>query len=342
MYTQVPTRHRRPPTQRQPSHSKRYFSYLLVAALLIIVIRIAITHSSSAIPEVKSGIIGYCLDDHRGRLVENNPVDSWSCNGTAAQNWTVAGDTITHDKNYCLSVAGNGSQAGDKIVLADCDGSSGQVWASAVDGLENPDSGRCLAIPSDKTSAQLTLASCGELTLPNEAWQAAGYHKNDTAGASISCSGTEGQKVACYAAKQWVVWNSGTVNHSILLNDYSDDNGYEEWCADFISYVYQQAGYPFHYGERDGWDEYLAYNIQNQGGFTYHAAAGYTPRAGDVAYFDYSDGHVEIVAMGGTKPIFIYGDSGTTDPSTGNGDMAENSITNDGTKGQVIYYLSPS
>ena len=166
------------------------------------------------------------------------------------------------------------------------------------------------------------------------------WSKHSTGGASLACSGTEGQVVACEAAKQWITWQTGTPSHNALLNDYSDSNGYEEWCADFISYIYQEAGHPFTNGERNGWDEYLAGNIQYQG-FTYHDAANYLPQTGDVAYFDYSGGHVEIVAVGGPKPIFIYGDSGTTDPSTGNGQMAENTITDDGTEGQVIYYLSP-
>ena len=125
------------------------------------------------------------------------------------------------------------------------------------------------------------------------------------------------------------------------INDCGNANKDEEWCADFVSYVYKQAGYPFLYGERDGWDEYYAPNIQNQG-FIYHSAASYIPHAGDVAFFDYNGGHVEIVAVGGSKPIFIYGDSGTIDKTTGNGDMAENTITNDGYAGQVIYYLSPT
>jgi len=64
--------------------------------------------------------------------------------------------------------------------------------------------------------------------------------------------------VACYAAKEWAAWQAPGSNHNALLNVYADGNGYEEWCADFISYVYKEAGYPFSGGERDGWDEYLA------------------------------------------------------------------------------------
>ena len=158
---------------------------------------------------------------------------------------------------------------------------------------------------------------------------------------AVCQSGTTGERVACFAARAWQDWRAGPSGHAALLAAYTDGNAYEEWCADFVSYLYKQAGHPFTSGERDGWDEYVADDIQNQG-FTLHDAATYTPKAGDVAYFDYNGGHVEIVAVGGSKPIFIYGDSGTPDPATGNGDMAENSITSDGDAGQVVYYLSPN
>jgi hypothetical protein len=215
---------------------------------------------------------------------------------------------------------------------------------NAIGGYENPSSSRCLSLLNNQTDIQLSAASCDSLTKQSELWAQSIWKPNvaNTA-ATISCAdGTEGQKIACVAAKQWVIWQSGSPSHSNLLNTYSDGNGYEEWCADFVSYVYQQAGYPFTNGERSGWDEYLAPNIVNQG-LAYHSAdSGYVPQTGDIAYFDYTGGHVEIVAIGGTKPVFIYGDSGKTDRSTGNGEMTENSITNDGVNGQVMYYLSPS
>jgi hypothetical protein len=300
-----------------------------------------VANQPSAIAEIKSGIAGYCLDDHRDSPVSGAVVDTWKCNGTAAQTWIAKNDLIKHGSNYCLGVQNNGSNQGDKIILSPCNGSTSQEWVSAIDGFENPSSALCLATPDSQTGVQLELASCNQLTRQDEAWAPSTWGKHNTSGASTGCTGSEGQMVACFAAKQWVIWLSGTVSHKSLLNNYADGNGYEEWCADFISYVYRQAGYPFTGGERNGWDEYLANNIQNMG-FAYHPADGYTPQTGDVAYFDYSGGHVEIVAVGGMKPIFIYGDSGTTDPATGNGDMAENTLTSKAGEGQLEYYLSPN
>lgn len=319
-------------------------SVLFVIAVVLLAsfksYELVLSHRASAIPEIKSGITGYCLDDHRDGKANNTTVDAWSCNGTAAQDWVASDNTIRHDGNSCLSVQ-TYDNSGSTIVSHACNGSAGQTWVSAIDGYENPGTAKCLEVPGSQTGAQLALGSCDSLTEPDEAWMPSTWSAGNTAGASTSCNGLEGERIACEAAKQWVIWQSGSVSHKTLLNAYSDGNGYEEWCADFVSYAYKQAGYPFTGGERSGWDEYNANYVQYEN-LTYHPAAGYTPQPGDVAFFDYPGGHVEIVAIGGSKPVFIYGDSGTTDPTTGNGDMTENSITNDGNLGQVIYYLSPS
>ena len=306
---------------------------LLVLALgkIFLLVR---AREPSAVPEIKSGYAGYCMDDRHDSTAQGAAVILWDCNGTQAQKWTMHGATIVHGSDICLTAGGV------NIVVAPCNGAADQEWAAAIDGLENPDTAQCLAAPRQQSGVQLTLASCGSLTQPSEAWQTATWSRAaDTTAATTVCSGTEGQLVACYAAKEWAARQAS--DHNQLLNLYTDGNGYEEWCADFVSYVYKEAGYPFSAGERDSWDEYLATNVQNMG-FVYHdASSGYVPRTGDVAFFDYSGGHVEIVAIGGSKPLFIYGDSGTIDPVSGNGDMAENTITNDGAAGQVLYYLSP-
>lgn len=319
------------------------FIFIIACVILLAIVKIyntVVANQGAAIAEIKSGVPGYCMDLHRDILKNGSEVDNWKCNGTAAQVWVASNNKIQH-KNLCLSVENNGNNTGDKIVLNTCNNSTGQVWLNAVDGYENPASALCLAVPTKQMGDQLDLASCNKLTTQTEAWQPSTWSKSNNGGASTSCTGSVGQLVACNAAKQWVIWQSGVINHNTLLNNYSDGNGYEEWCADFVSYIYKESGYPFSNGERNGWDEYLANNIQNMG-FTYHSATDYTPQAGDVAYFDYSGGHVEIVAVDGTNPIFIYGDSGITDPSTGNGQMTENNLTSKAGEGQLEYYLSPN
>lgn len=319
----------------QKGMSHHVIPWLIVFVLCIsgiMTFRSVTSHAAGVSAAIKSGINGYCLDVHNDRSSPDTEVDSWGCNGSAAQDWTLDIGTIRHDATYCLSVQNNGTNIGDKIVLDSCDQAPGQVWLPDQGGFENPNSGLCLSVPSSQTNQQLVLASCTSLSQPYEVW---------TTSLTERCTdGTEGEKVACYAINEWSRWQSGTPNHEALLNTYTDGAPYEEWCADFVSYVYKEAGYPFTGGETDGWDENIASNIQNMG-FILHPATGYKPQAGDVAYFDYQGGHVEIVVSGGATPTFVYGNSATIDPTTGNGEMEANTITNKGAEGQVVYYLSP-
>lgn len=333
-------------SRAKSSETKNHIKSISVAIVIIVTVIGLFAgnfhRASAASPQIRSGIAGYCMDDHHNGSAANSEVDSWICNNTASQDWTFNGDIIKHGNNDCLDVQNEGTSQGSGIVLNNCNGSNAQMWTTAVNGYENVNSGLCLAVPDGKTDVQLILSSCKQLANPSEMWTLFTSGDTKQSVSSLSCNtGSEGEEVACYAAQQWSIWQSGSPSHTALLNTYSDGNGYEEWCADFVSYIYKEAGHLFTQGERNGWDEYDANNIENMG-FTEHSAADYQPKAGDIAFFDYSGGHVEIVAVGGQKPIFIYGDSGTTDPTTGNGDMAENGITNDGSLGQVVYYFSPS
>lgn len=298
------------------------------------------THAEAASPEIQSTIEGYCLDDLHDTLSANAIVDTWPCNGSPAQNFSFTGSFIKHTGFGCLTVKNSNTSAGSQVVLAACNGSQAQQWAIDLGGYQNSNSGLCLTVPNSRTEAQLTIDNCDDVSAPNQGWAAIRYSQPDNL--NFNCNqGTEGQKVACNAEQQWSVWQSNQSNHTQLLTQYTDGNGYEEWCADFVSYIYKISGHPFTNGERDGWDEYDANSIQNMG-FTLHDAASYTPKPGDVAYFDYSGGHVEIVVAGGKTPTFIYGDSGTTDPITNNGEMNEDMLISDGSAGQVQYYLSPN
>ncbi len=299
-------------------------------------------HVSAATSKITSGVSGYCLDDHKDIVTNSAVVDDWGCNGTSAQDWVATDTTITHDDKYCLSVQDNSTDKEANVTLDSCNGAPGQVWLRDQTGYQNPNSGLCLSTSPSQTDGHLFLDSCSNLSSQQETWSPVSL--SDKSGKdSITCSGSEDEKVACYAVKEWTSWQSGTISHENLLNSYTDGAPYEEWCADFVSYVYKEAGYPFTQGETNGWDENIAGNIQNQGDFTMHSASsGYVPHAGDVAFFDYPGGHVEIVVSGGKTPTFVYGDSATIDPSTGNGDMEANTITSEPNLGQLTYYLSPN
>ena len=330
------------PIRNQPKPPKKHFGGKIVLGLvLLIVVALIATHlrpgsADAAASEIHSGVAGYCLDVHKNGTAAGTTVDNYSCNSTPAQSWTTTYDKIQHGNNLCLSVQGNSKIAGSSVVLNPCSQDPGQVWLRDQNGFENPNSGMCLALPTGNDAEQVIIATC---SLPSQ--MAEKWTPPDNQSSSSCQQGTNGDKIACEAAKEWNTWQSEPTNHPALLSSYTDGAPYEEWCADFVSYVYREAGYPFTGGEANGWDESNANNVQNMG-FTMHSPANYTPKPGDVAYFDYSGGHVEIVVSGGKTPTFVYGNSGTIDPTTGNGQMEANTKTSDGSLGSLVYYLSPN
>lgn len=92
-----------------------------------------------------TGIDGKCVDDYQSGTTNGNKIDLYGCNGTGAQNWTVATDGTVRALGGCLTASGSGTAAHTAIVWDSCNGSTGQQWRIESDGsLLNPGSGLCL------------------------------------------------------------------------------------------------------------------------------------------------------------------------------------------------------
>jgi hypothetical protein len=302
---------------------------VLVFGVVLLLQNKGSSQSIKLVNDIKSGWNGYCLDDYHNSQISNSQVDIWRCNGTAAQQWNLNLTQIKH-QNLCLD-----AQNVSKIDLVKCDQSPSQVWLKDTTGYYNPASQSCLSAPSAGDGQLLILASCKNLGQPSKNWKSYLNYSNYT------CSGSQGQIVACNAIKQWMIWQTETPPHEQLLTLYTGGAPYEEWCADFVSYIYKISNFPFSNGNYAGWDENIANQIQNQG-FTIQYSSNYIPQPGDVGYFNYNGGHVEIVVSGGPHPTFIYGDSAQIDPTTNNGQMEANTILGVKGEGQLQYYLSPT
>ena len=118
-----------------------------------------------------TGDNGLCLDDRAASTALYNPVQVYTCNGTAAQQWTVtqAGSTIS-DFGLCLDIDGGGTADGTAVDLYTCNDSGAQVWIPETDGeLYNPQSGKCLDAPIDGGSGtQLQIWDCAGTA--NQLW----------------------------------------------------------------------------------------------------------------------------------------------------------------------------
>lgn len=74
------------------------------------------------------GLAGKCLDAQWGSTTNGTPLQLWSCNGTAAQQWALQGSTIVGPGNKCVDISGNNQVPGTRVQLYDCNGTDAQKW----------------------------------------------------------------------------------------------------------------------------------------------------------------------------------------------------------------------
>jgi chitinase len=92
-----------------------------------------------------TGYEGLCLDDRSASTANFNPIQVYTCNGTAAQSWTVTSSNTLQVLGDCLDVDAAGTANGTLVDLYSCNGTAAQVWQHQSNGeLLNPNSGKCL------------------------------------------------------------------------------------------------------------------------------------------------------------------------------------------------------
>src|SRR5262249_41937187 len=103
---------------------------------------------------ITSGIAGKCVNDANGATANGTAIQLFTCNGSAAQSWTVPGDGTLRVAGKCMDVTSSGTANGTKIQLFDCNGTGAQQWSvnATTKALVNPQSGRCLDDPSSSTT----------------------------------------------------------------------------------------------------------------------------------------------------------------------------------------------
>ncbi|SFF79840.1 Lysophospholipase L1 [Actinacidiphila alni] len=98
---------------------------------------------------------GTCVDVSGDDIgVNGAAVQLWACQPQAFdQHWTRGANGSLTVLGRCLDINGNGTAAGTKVELWDCNGVGGQNWQQRANGsLFNPQSGRCLDSPSGATA----------------------------------------------------------------------------------------------------------------------------------------------------------------------------------------------
>jgi chitinase len=110
-----------------------------------------------------TGLGGKCVDVNAASTANGTQVQLFTCNGTGAQQWTVASNSTLQALGKCMDVAAAGTANGTKVQLFDCNGTGAQQWQhTASNQLLNPASGRCLDAtgPSSADGTPLQIWDC--------------------------------------------------------------------------------------------------------------------------------------------------------------------------------------
>ena len=168
---------------------------------------------------VRFGVGGKCLNDVVNNSASGTAITLWTCNGSAAQQWTAATDRSLRIHGKCLSVSGSAKASGAKEVLEPCAGYASQQWTVGTGAhLVNGTAGLCLSGSASGTNgSRVWLGSC--TTAASRAWTLpAGPVQSQLPGQCVA-SQTSGSAVVlapCSAAagQQWTAQPDGTVRQA--------------------------------------------------------------------------------------------------------------------------------
>ncbi|WP_433790065.1 PQQ-dependent sugar dehydrogenase [Actinoplanes sp. CA-252034] len=118
------------------------------------------------------GLAGKCLDISGGGTADGTKIQLYTCNGSAAQVWSINGQVWRNPQSgKCLDVAGGATANGTKAQLWTCNGTAAQNWTGQTDRtVRNPVSGRCLDVSQNSSAdgQQIHIWDC--LGAANQQW----------------------------------------------------------------------------------------------------------------------------------------------------------------------------
>jgi hypothetical protein len=120
---------------------------------------------------VSSGVLsGLCLDDNGAGTTNGTHVQIYTCDGTAAQQWTIESNGTIQTAGGCMDVSNGGTSNGTVVQWWTCNNSGAQQWqVGANNSLINPQSGKCLDDPNSTTTTgtQLQIYTCNNTGAQN-------------------------------------------------------------------------------------------------------------------------------------------------------------------------------
>lgn len=123
--------------------SKRIVAALVLGAASLVFIGAS---PASAATGAITGYAGKCVNVAGANSANGTQVQLFTCNGSAAQQWTAAADGSLQALGKCLDVAAAGTANGTRVQIFDCNGTAAQTWQAGNGSLVNPNSGKCLDV----------------------------------------------------------------------------------------------------------------------------------------------------------------------------------------------------
>jgi hypothetical protein len=150
---------------------------LLAAATALVLIPLSLLIPGPAFaagPGAVVGLGGKCIDVAGAATANGTPVQLYSCNQTAAQQWLLAPDGTVRALGKCLDVSNSGTANGSLVQLWDCNGTKAQQWLyNASNDLVSPNAKKCLDATGQSSAdgTRLQLWDCGGTA--NQDWSTA-------------------------------------------------------------------------------------------------------------------------------------------------------------------------
>jgi hypothetical protein len=144
-----------------------------------------------------SGLAGKCVDVAGASSANGTAVQLFTCNGTAAQSWTMAAGGSVRALGKCLDVTAASTADGAKVQLFDCNGTGAQQWtATAGHDLVNVPANKCLDVTGNTSSDATRLQIWTCTGAANQKWTV-------PAGGTTPPPGAAGELVAPYLYEGW-------------------------------------------------------------------------------------------------------------------------------------------
>jgi hypothetical protein len=136
----------------------------LALALVGVAARLTATTADAAVLSGPiTGFGGKCIDVAGASSANGTKIQLFTCNGTAAQQWTLPGDGTVRALGKCLDVNAAATVNGTKVQLWDCNATAAQQWTPTGGQLINPNANKCLDAtgPSSADGTALQIWDCG-------------------------------------------------------------------------------------------------------------------------------------------------------------------------------------